>query len=55
MKQTMPLCDECVKDLKAAGYSVTQVTGWEKVICGLCGRQTFGAAYHVTKGKGGKR
>lgn len=57
MKQTLPLCLDCRKDLQAAGYKVNQVSEIvNKITCGVCGKVTFGGAFTVTKGeKGGKR
>ena len=57
MKQTMPLCLECRKNLQDAGYKVTQVSEIvNKITCGVCGKTTYGGAFTVTKGeeKGGK-
>lgn len=58
MKQTMPLCLDCRKDLQAAGYQVKQVSEIvNRITCGVCGRQTWGHTYHIAKGeqKGGKK
>jgi hypothetical protein len=58
MKQTMPLCLDCRKDLQAAGYKVNQVSEIvNRITCGICGKDTYGGAFTVTKGKekGGKK
>lgn len=58
MKQTMPLCAKCADDLIRSGYELTVVTlDASKITCGVCGRQTWGHAYHIAKGeqKGGKK
>lgn len=58
MKQSMPLCQECSKDLQAAGYQVKQVSEIvNRITCGVCGRDTYGSEFTVFKGEeqgGGK-
>ena len=52
MKQTLPLCLDCRKDLQAAGYKVNQVSEVvNKIACGVCGKITFGGAFTITKGE----
>ena len=55
MKQTMPLCLDCRKDLQAAGYQVKQVSEIiNRITCGVCGRNTYGSAFTITKGEKNK-